>query len=364
MSKSEKIDFQSIFKNFRKLERINEYYNGKKYRPKKKAVLAKEFAIAAKHELYKLSESISASTPFENNFWLHLNKTTFGRSTRYKEWNWIDAVPKEFIDYTASELRAQPQIQIAIFNADSFYSSSIWLEPSSYTHRVKFIEILKRLKIKKIKNLSLYFEIDKISEVNDELINDKNLTYVINKLSENVNRKTGIKCSIRFIHYRNELDEKFNYELRILNDTKILLNNFSFIFDLNFIPSNSAEETYLTGMDKQTRKKLRTHLGYERDADFVNKYKRKYAYIKNCRSCNINPHTTYKLIKDKTFFELHHIYPLSKYPKDRKKIKIEEKDVILLCPNCHRAFHRIMSENDVKTINLKIFQKYYLLKKF
>ena len=83
--------------------------------------------------------------------------------------------------------------------------------------------------------------------------------------------------------------------------------------------------------------KLVTHLKRERNVSLVRKAKSEF--IKNnkgrlfCQSCGIEPIKVY----GSEVIEVHHILPLSKSDEDRVT---EIKDLMMLCPNCHRAVHR------------------------
>jgi predicted HNH restriction endonuclease len=97
----------------------------------------------------------------------------------------------------------------------------------------------------------------------------------------------------------------------------------------------------------------KAHLVKERDNSFRNRYRTAYSHIVKCPACKIDPKKKYRLKNPNRFLELHHIVPL-KYIN--KKIKITAGDVTLLCPNCHRAIHRLMSTENKKTISLQDFK--------
>lgn len=113
----------------------------------------------------------------------------------------------------------------------------------------------------------------------------------------------------------------------------------------------------LTGYDRIVIKELKNHLRYERDFLFVRKYKEKYKEIRECPACGINPYDRYGIDDSKMFFELHHITPLHKVKVRNENLLLTEDDVVLLCPSCHRAIHRMMSENKLNTITLNEFKK-------
>ncbi|MBS1516101.1 MAG: HNH endonuclease [Bacteroidetes bacterium] len=369
MKKKEKIDYRQNFSKLERIEELNENFENSVYPSIEVRDDAEKLSQEVKVNIRKLKNRLSNNSLFINNFELRLNKVTNGRSPMYRDWTWIDSLPSKFKDFiNIKTFRDYPQLQLCGFNSIHFTSSSIWLEPSSYKYRGKFIELLQLLKQEKTDNLRIYLEINDVKKPYNKLINDNNLNYVIKNLSQNIDKKSNIKCSIRFIYPRESITENFDFERTVVRDTKILLNYFFFLFDFEFTQSSPLnyfdDGALLSTVEKKKKKKLRSHFRFERSTGFVNDYKRKYSHIKNCPACKINPHETYKLINERTFFELHHINPLSNYKNENAEIAIDENDVILLCPNCHRAFHRIMSEYDLEKIDIKTFNKKYLKNKF
>ena len=62
----------------------------------------------------------------------------------------------------------------------------------------------------------------------------------------------------------------------------------------------------------------------------------------SCEVCGIEPHVKYEL--DKILIECHHKIPLKDLPQATKP---KLSDLALLCPNCHRAIHRIEDCSDL-----------------
>lgn len=120
------------------------------------------------------------------------------------------------------------------------------------------------------------------------------------------------------------------------------------------IPNNDPA---LIGFEGGKGKKIKEHLAKERDSKFRNKYRKEFSYIKKCPACNMSSKNLYNIIDENKFLELHHIVPL-KYVEQKTKITVE--DVTLLCPNCHRAIHKIMNKEKKKKIILEEFKKNYL----
>jgi len=118
------------------------------------------------------------------------------------------------------------------------------------------------------------------------------------------------------------------------------------------------EELY--GYEGEIKKQLKEHKVRERDVKFSRDYRNRHRKVKSCPACSFNANPFYGLSDANSILEIHHIVPLKHFTK-RKKTK--ESDVTFLCPNCHRAIHRLMSENEKKTISLKEFKKSIKTKK-
>lgn len=99
---------------------------------------------------------------------------------------------------------------------------------------------------------------------------------------------------------------------------------------------------------------LRKHLSRERSLSFMKKYKLKYSHVKKCQACGFNPEDNYQKIRAIQMLEMHHILPIGKRSASQVT---REKDVVLLCPNCHRAIHKVMAEELMKSISLRSFKK-------
>jgi predicted HNH restriction endonuclease len=87
----------------------------------------------------------------------------------------------------------------------------------------------------------------------------------------------------------------------------------------------------------------------------VSDYKYKYAGVKKCLVCKLDPQEVYKIEAIK-FLELHHITSLNSRKSLTNSIT-SEKDVVLLCPNCHTAIHKSMSLKRIDKIEIDDFIK-------
>lgn len=116
----------------------------------------------------------------------------------------------------------------------------------------------------------------------------------------------------------------------------------------------TSEEPAVEGFEGRIKDEMIKHLKKERDKTFVRKYRKKFKHIVSCPVCFFNSKDKYGIEDPNSTLEIHHIVPL----KHREgEYKITEKDVTFLCPNCHRVIHRMMAEEERKTITVKEFKK-------
>ncbi|RPI19835.1 MAG: hypothetical protein EHM58_00135 [Ignavibacteriae bacterium] len=115
----------------------------------------------------------------------------------------------------------------------------------------------------------------------------------------------------------------------------------------------SDAEAVIEGFEGN-KKKGKAHIYKERDNKFRTKYRKTYSGTVKCPACNFDPQKKYSLKDPNRFLELHHIIPL-KFVETKTKISAD--DVTLLCPNCHRAIHKMMSKENLKKITLLDFKK-------
>lgn len=108
------------------------------------------------------------------------------------------------------------------------------------------------------------------------------------------------------------------------------------------------------GIEGKKRSKLKLHLFKERDSKFRRKYRKLNKHIDKCPACKFTSNKKYGIEDANRFLELHHIVPLQHI---KKQHKITVEGVTLLCPNCHRAIHRLMIEEEKRTISLNEFIK-------
>lgn len=190
-------------------------------------------------------------------------------------------------------------------------------------------------------------------------------SFIVFKLDSNVKYDNNTKTTMRQVRKYKFIKEIFNSNNYVnykgiakVKSEKIegidsLLKKYQSITPSESYSENEKEEQLL-GLEKAANEKLRVHLKRERDIRFRNKYRNKYRNIKSCPACSFNANFKYDLDNPNSILEMHHIVPLKNIKKD---MSIKEKDVSLLCPNCHRAIHKMMSINQVETITIKDFKK-------
>lgn len=120
------------------------------------------------------------------------------------------------------------------------------------------------------------------------------------------------------------------------------------------------EPTELIGMEGQRREVIKRHLYIERDREFVEKYKQLFIVKQGkiqCQACGFDCEKYYNFgLKAENFLQLHHIEKLANR-EGTENTETYSKDVVLLCPNCHIAIHRLMEKGkEDKVISVEELQ--------
>ncbi len=120
----------------------------------------------------------------------------------------------------------------------------------------------------------------------------------------------------------------------------------------------TEEQDEIMGLEGKLKEQWKLHRYIERDYRLVYEYKKRHVNADTkCAGCLKTCADYYKEIKPINFFELHHLVPLA----ERKAVEssiTQGKDVILLCPNCHTAIHRLLIKNKLKEMSIEDFRKY------
>lgn len=114
------------------------------------------------------------------------------------------------------------------------------------------------------------------------------------------------------------------------------------------------DEEEINGFEGEKKELITKHLRRERDRKFALKYRNKYKHIKTCPACSFNGKDKYGIDDANSILELHHIVPLKNISGNQKVL---ENDVSFLCPNCHRAIHKMMGHEELRTISIDEFKK-------
>jgi putative restriction endonuclease len=102
------------------------------------------------------------------------------------------------------------------------------------------------------------------------------------------------------------------------------------------------------------REQFVKHLIRERDKKLIKNYKEKYKSIQICPACNFNPQLIYD-VKAIDLFEVHHVVPIGSR-NEQTGYKTLEKDLILLCPNCHKFIHQLMINASPESVTLSMLK--------
>lgn len=124
-----------------------------------------------------------------------------------------------------------------------------------------------------------------------------------------------------------------------------------------YFSDSLAKDTENIGNEGKIKERFQTYV--ERDSKFAKAYKYKYIIVNKeiqCKGCgDVNYIDKYNIEPIK-FLELHHLKPLS-MRKSMENAETFEKDVVLLCPNCHTAIHRLLLKNNLQEMSLEEFRK-------
>ena len=149
----------------------------------------------------------------------------------------------------------------------------------------------------------------------------------------------------------------------ILKESRIIKvrvgSNFSLSQDeaqrINDLWSSSELILYDEYEGKEGKILYKIHRIRERDNDlrpqYINDYLKKHTKLQ-CELCRFSPQQIYKNLGE-NILEIHHTVPLCKLPE---MTKTKLSDLILLCPNCHRALHKGNAEKNLNILK-KIFQQ-------
>jgi hypothetical protein len=102
------------------------------------------------------------------------------------------------------------------------------------------------------------------------------------------------------------------------------------------------------------REQFVKHIIRERDKKLIKNYKEKYKSIQICPACNFNPQLIYD-VKAIDLFEVHHVVPIGSR-NEQTGYKTLEKDLILLCPNCHKFIHQLMINASPESVTLSMLK--------
>lgn len=117
------------------------------------------------------------------------------------------------------------------------------------------------------------------------------------------------------------------------------------------IISEAEEEMGSTSFEQA--KRYRQHRQIERNPSHSRKVKKLLG--SKCFACGTDPSSTYGELA-KGMVDAHHLRPLSAL-KDGEVVRFDPyKDFAVLCPNCHRAIHRMEDVSDLEGLRLLLAQ--------
>ncbi len=103
---------------------------------------------------------------------------------------------------------------------------------------------------------------------------------------------------------------------------------------------------------KEGQDKVVTHLRKERSNSFVRNMKA--AQGPACAVCRTDPREIYGKEVGETIVDAHHLIPLKDCKKPRRP---QRQDFALVCPNCHRALHRLKSGTSAVSVLRRLVKR-------
>jgi 5-methylcytosine-specific restriction enzyme A len=127
---------------------------------------------------------------------------------------------------------------------------------------------------------------------------------------------------------------------------------------------NIVDSTNISSSDETLEKIIIQHIDNEKavirtDQKFINTLKKEKDYT--CEACGLNFKNIYgDCNKSNSYIEAHHLKTKKSATKKFKmggERRLTKEDFAILCANCHRMIHRVMSSNKDKHISLDTFKK-------
>lgn len=120
------------------------------------------------------------------------------------------------------------------------------------------------------------------------------------------------------------------------------------ILSLQDLPRDYSKETPLPKKNDKIylegERKFVTHLLAERNTQVIKELKTKTPWV--CDICNLEFIHSYS----KNYIEAHHKKPLHTYKNSHA---VTTHDFVLLCPNCHKAVHIMLREDNLEYVSAK-----------
>lgn len=118
------------------------------------------------------------------------------------------------------------------------------------------------------------------------------------------------------------------------------------------------EQQELIGLEGKEIIEWKFYRSIERDSLFARKCKYNKIVLQNqntCEICDFDSKAIFGILPI-NFLELHHLKPLS-IRKSIENTHTFESDVVLLCPNCHTAIHRLLIKDKLKEMTITQFKE-------
>jgi 5-methylcytosine-specific restriction protein A len=193
-----------------------------------------------------------------------------------------------------------------------------------------------------------------------------------NKFKSNIsiNLKKGDKVKERWISSaafgKVYKINKFPEEQELIDDLKEILKLYQIIISKGGFSEGNFNKIYVDQDQYTTSNEMKIIKHIDKELEiiktnplFIKELKRNSNYT--CQACGLKYEKIYgNYSKNKDFIEAHHIEPKFKAKENaeiNKKMSRTAKDFAMLCANCHRMIHRMMTRDGNRVISLDEFKE-------
>jgi hypothetical protein len=250
-----------------------------------------------------------------------------------------------------------PLIQIRP-NNDYSINCEVFLDKAAFNKKFRYRDILlKKIYSENIEMNNLYLRYGKNNEkskVEDVPFNLKYYELLRNQIYRNNISWVGLYYYVKYKKIR-DLSNIITSNIKNLRKffySKLFYGNpFKILINATYTGELGVFDPEIMEFEGTLRNSVRNHKYRERNPKNIRIFKQSRRGQRECDGCQKYINKYYGLQKTNAILEVHHIEALKYFNKPRKP------EFSLLCPNCHRAIHRMMAIDNKKRISIEDFKK-------